>query len=116
MTFYKNESHLSGSLLERQHTTTSVTVPAVSIASFIEKFDIKTIDVLKVDIEGGEFALLSDLLPETLSYIRTILCEVHEDLAKEDVNFLIVKLQAGGFFVQSNIIRKGRYLVYANRL
>jgi len=51
-----------------------ISVPAVRLSRYIEA----PVDILKVDIEGSEFALLSDLcVTGKIDLVKHIVCEVH---------------------------------------
>ncbi len=54
-----------------------VAVPVETIGSLCERFDIRTIDLLKVDIEGAEEELFAQ--PSFLPRVRQILVELHGD-------------------------------------
>jgi len=53
-------------------------IPGVSLASLMESHGLDTIDLLKIDCEGGEYAILSGTPSEALKRIRNIVFEFHE--------------------------------------
>ena len=53
-------------------------IPVISLSEIINRFNLKRIDFLKVDIEGSEFALFSDNT-EWLSLTDKIAMEVHPE-------------------------------------
>jgi FkbM family methyltransferase len=53
-------------------------VPGVSLASLVKDHELTTIDLLKIDCEGGEYEILSGVPTEVLKCIRNIVFEYHE--------------------------------------
>lgn len=53
------------------------TVPAVDIESLLARFSISTLDILKIDIEGGELPLFLHPNRDWLGNVRAILVEHH---------------------------------------
>ena len=51
-------------------------VDALSVSSLLERFGIDTLDVLKIDIEGGEEAVFA-ARPEWVSRVRMFIVELH---------------------------------------
>jgi FkbM family methyltransferase len=58
----RNPEHVSFSATNAQHTKRHVSVPARSIASLMAELGHDHIDLLKLDIEGAEGAVVDDLL------------------------------------------------------
>lgn len=83
VTFYlpKNENHVSGSLTENSviDTSKTVEVPMKSFDDIITELKHKRIDLLKMDIEGSEYDVLSDILKQDVD-IQQILIEFHHRL------------------------------------
>jgi FkbM family methyltransferase len=59
-------------------TSQNPQVRAISIPSLMREFELETIDLLKVDIEGAEKELFSGAAAEWLPRVRNILIETHE--------------------------------------
>ena len=57
----------------------AITVPSMSLKTFIEQLDVTHIDVLKLDIEGAETAALASLSDEMLMRIGQVTVEFHDD-------------------------------------
>lgn len=66
----------------------------VSMATLLNTHGITTVDLLKMDIEGGEQALLDGDLA-WLSQVRAIIAEFHPDVV--DYEALVQRLIAHGF-------------------
>jgi FkbM family methyltransferase len=54
------------------------TVKAYSIPDIMKQFNINTIDILKIDIEGSEKELFSKNLEQWLPHTKTIIIELHD--------------------------------------
>lgn len=70
-----------------------------SLADAFDRCGIDVCDLLKVDIEGGEFALLLDAPPAVLRRIRHLRVEYHDDVEARDHRVLVRALEAAGFVV-----------------
>ncbi len=77
-----------------------VWVEKVSLDAFCQENRIKTIDLLKLDIEGAELPVLEETSDELLSKTKQITVEFHDFIRKDDVPRIrraIKRLQALGF-------------------
>lgn len=77
-----------------------IIVPAVTLAELIERHEILTIDLLKVDIEGAEIGVLLGVDPELAARIRQITVEFHSFLdpaLADGVNAVNAHLKKLGF-------------------
>jgi FkbM family methyltransferase len=57
-------------------------VPTVTLSAFCAEREV-TPDVLKVDVEGGEAAVLGGASPDLLRGLRAVILEVHEPMLRE---------------------------------
>ncbi len=77
-------------------------VPSVSLQTLFERHGIETCDLLKLDVEGAEYAILYGADAATMGRIQRIHCEYHilptDDRAR--VETLVDCLRAHGFEVQ----------------
>ena len=75
----KNHDYVSGSLVKQKNidATNNVRVEMKSIKDIMSELDHKHIDVLKMDIEGSEYAVIKDILASNVS-ITQILIEFHD--------------------------------------
>lgn len=55
-------------------------VPALSVADLMRQFDVRHVDVLKVDIEGGELEVFGPAAEEWVDRVALIAVELHERL------------------------------------
>jgi FkbM family methyltransferase len=60
----------------------TVSVPCITLAECLRRFDIDTLDMLKMDIEGSEWPVLLSTSPAALRRIRYIQLEYHEVAAR----------------------------------
>lgn len=96
-------------------------IDTVTIKEIID--DIGTIDLLKIDIEGGEYNIIENLDPNLFKYINNIFIECHffEKNYKEQYANLLNKLSNNGYLVkeffegQSNNPGKSE-VIYAKKI
>jgi len=95
--FFKNDSNTGGN-------GDVVRVECIDIAEFIRAHDIDRIDVLKVDIEGAEFAVFEHMDRQRLwPIVRNVFAEVHLDYGdykSTRLRSLIGVLEDNGFFLK----------------
>ena len=105
--FYKqtNESYVSQTFIPDLFGGNYDTVDAVSIRDLMMENDHKHIDLLKMDIEGAEVAVLNQMLDEEI-YPKYILVEFDLYLKGKDTNretdVLIQRLQQAGYSILAN--------------
>lgn len=75
----KNKAHVSGSIFDHQLVSDEdyVSVPLKSFSDIIKETGHRTIDVLKMDIEGSEYVVLDSILESDIQ-INQLLLETHE--------------------------------------
>jgi len=56
----------------------SFDLPCISLATALSRNPSREVDLLKVDVEGGEIEIFSSLEPATLSTVRRIAAEFHD--------------------------------------
>lgn len=61
-----NPEHVSHSIVNLQSTTRSFTAPGRSLSSIMSEFGHDRIDLLKLDIEGAEYAVVKSFLAEEI--------------------------------------------------
>jgi FkbM family methyltransferase len=66
---------------EARASTNHPTVPALTVADLLQQFQAPRVDLLKVDIEGGEREVFRDAQPTWLSTVSVLAIEVHESAA-----------------------------------
>jgi FkbM family methyltransferase len=69
-------------------------VKTLTLQKFIENLNHSEIDLLKIDIEGGEHEVFHSSTPETLKKIKNIAMEYHPNKPKKD---LFNKITSSGF-------------------
>ncbi|MGB9880939.1 MAG: FkbM family methyltransferase [Anaerolineae bacterium] len=94
--------HVSHSLLRRAATADEAfRVEVRRLSTLMDMLGHRQLDVLKLDVEGAEYEVISDLLSSSIS-VTQILVEFHvglafQPLSIDDVNRSIRQLQAAGF-------------------
>ena len=91
----------SSLLYKEFNTSKTCEVNAIELSSFCENHQIKTIDLLKLDIEGAELQVLKSLETNFLTnHVIQITVEFHEFLDKNaihDIKEIINRLKKNGF-------------------
>lgn len=99
-----NHWHSTASIIPgnwtKTQTTTAQTVEAVTLSSLING----PIDLLKIDIEGAEQAVLTAAAPK-LHLVKEILCEYHP-VPEQNLKSLLIFLEKIGFCLE--ITKKGK--------
>jgi len=90
-------SHLQG-LQEPSSPGKEVTVPSVPLRELLKRHSFEAVDLLKMDIEGGEFEILNHD-PEIFRMFRYLFVEVHGDRMLRDS--FSTKVTALGFQIQA---------------
>lgn len=75
----------------------TIEVRAFSLADFCRKNKIKKISVLKMDVEGGEYAIFEGLSPADLNMANFVILEYHYSRRYSEIE---TKLRENGFGVQ----------------
>lgn len=96
-----NDTHVSGSLKSQNNVDESkkIEVEVKTFQTIIEENKIKSINTLKLDIEGSEYDIIEDILNSKIQ-IDQICIEFHTRFfpnGKELTNTAIEKLKNGGF-------------------
>lgn len=73
-----------------------VAVRGITLSDLMEELQIDSIDLLKVDIEGGEYELFSGIETETLQKVKRIGMEYH---GNGDTSELFARLSKAGFTI-----------------
>lgn len=85
-------------------------IETISLEDIIKENDIDYIDILKIDIEGGEYDLMSNLSDEIFNKIGQITIEFHDFIdvqLKEKTKQIIDRIHALGF---SSISKPIKYM------
>ena len=80
------QDFVSHSLIRaRQYSRDSIRVPMIRLGTAMQNLGHKRIDILKMDIEGAEYAVLDDLVKEKIP-VGQILVEFHHRLSSMDTS------------------------------
>lgn len=80
--FFKNKKHNASSLIKREANDIEIKINCTTLDNLINSNDIDKVDLLKFDIEGGEFKVFKDF--NNWIKILNIVGEIHNDLNTED--------------------------------
>lgn len=116
ITLNLTKSSLGHSVVSRGANSSSVKVSQLSIESLKKKIDIEKVDLIKFDIEGGEFGLLNN--PLFLQSASAFIGELHFDIVSSFTESDIKDLLAiNGFtFTLLPLEKKGRYIIRASKI
>ena len=96
-----DNSEASSLTLTQRSGVQSVKIPAITLADLLAKYDIQEIDLLKIDIEGEEVSLLTQVDTQVLQRIKQICVEFHIFLYsnhKPLVDDIISRMRSVGFY------------------
>ena len=77
-----------------------VLVSALSLATLLEREGLRDVDLLKMDIEGGEHEVIAGTTPETLRRMRRIALEYHPNGKKKE---LFARIIDAGFEMRRDL-------------
>lgn len=75
-------------------------VETVRLVNYLDEQNITTVDLLKLDCEGGEYDILLPLSNQELQRIKRIVMEYHDGLTEHRHSEIIEKLHNAGFSVE----------------
>ena len=95
-----------------------IPVATIMLLDFIKQFDIETVDLLKIDCEGGEFSILLPLSNQELSRFKRIVMEYHDSITSHHHDELVSLLIKAGFSVEvkPNVVHGDIGYIYAKSL
>jgi FkbM family methyltransferase len=93
----------------------AVTVQTVSLADLMAEHGLQSIDLLKMDCEGGEYEILESSVPEPLSRVRRIVMEAHSIDEQRTPARIERFLDQCGYDVSSVAKADGTSLIWASR-
>jgi len=78
-------------------------VPGISLEELLRDYGIESVDLLKIDCEGGEFAILESIKSDLFSRIRNIVFEFHQiDRVWAKLDSVKGRLQHEGYALQTH--------------
>lgn len=101
MTVGEPSQFISYAGAEPQVQNGKVVVPSISLTEAFARLGITRCDLLKLDCEGAEFAILFNTPDETLSRIERIVMEYHDSPTEYTHRDLAKFLQSKGFQVET---------------
>jgi len=99
-----------------QQPSRKVSVPCVTLEEILKREQISHIDFLKVDCEGGEYAIFDSMSDDTLRRISRIVLEFHKLHPSHDYRRLVKRLEAANFQVTIKRTLLDRYLLQTGML
>lgn len=102
--FYRDSSSANSSLFKRKDSSISIKVHLKSFVNFLDENKIKSIDLLKIDVEGGEYDLLLKLDPKRFKDIGKLFIEIHKIEDKNRVGLVDLLKNNFKLFRQRGIV------------
>lgn len=96
-----NPGHVSHTLIERHTPWPAIEVPVRRLRSIMQNLGHDRIDLLKMDIEGAEYAVLKDLLASGIR-VKQLLVEFHHrwpEIGVEKTKEAIRDLNSAGYLI-----------------
>lgn len=121
ITFHETQDNKSGSILTDHKNIISdrimsYKVKTTTISGLLNYLGLKTVDFLKLDLEGAEYDLLHDVSEDDLKAFRQIYIEFHHHSIKryssKDTNMIVSSICKKGF--KSFSLDDHNYLFYRN--
>jgi hypothetical protein len=116
--FVDSQNSTISSVQKHDALKDSYKVPAISFKTFVKQYNITKINLLKVDIETGEYDLFESLQREDLDMIENMLIEYHINFAgrdMKDVKTITSLLRGAGFkYIVSEEHERGGF-IFANK-
>lgn len=109
--FYPSTESIGSSMVERRSSLAPVEIPGSTIPSLMREAGVDRIDLMKMDIEGGEFEALR---ATPMDDVAEIIVEVHYDLGDGDEK-LVRELLRGFELDFKPLPAPGRFLVHGVR-
>jgi FkbM family methyltransferase len=106
LTFHESRTNESGSLLDdhvnvTHDPTTSYEVDAVTLGSLLKRLGVGSVDILKLDLEGAEYALFDGMTPDQLLPFDQVFVEFHHHavthFSEADTRRIVASISGFGF-------------------
>lgn len=115
----QQDSEASKIITQKFGSDVTMTVPCVSLSSFLDEIGAEEVDLLKIDIEGAELDLVEQTEPDVLRRCAQITIEFHSFVFTEQaprVESAISRLSEAGFYHLDFSIRRTDVLFINNRI
>ncbi len=86
-----------GVRIEGVKSKNSVSVQAISLQDLFSLYNIKKVDLLKMDIEGSEYSVIESSIGLLSTKVQRIIMEYHTDVESDGRNKLVNKLCTNNF-------------------
>lgn len=116
--FVDEENSTISSFTSYGNLKSSYKVKSITFKSFMSQYKLDKIDLLKVDIETGEYPLFDSLDEEDFNKIDNILVEYHLFAGRtydKDVNNLIKKIEKAGYKLEVRKMHPSGGFIFASK-
>jgi FkbM family methyltransferase len=99
-----------------ENNSQKITVPCITLTEIMEQNDLQSVDLLKLDCEGGEYDIIYHTAPELLHRIKRMTIEVHNlDNDQNNMETFNRYLQSLGYTTAHTPINSFCYALEAQR-
>lgn len=99
-----------------KNNSRKITVPCITLTDIIQKNNLQTIDLLKMDCEGSEYDIMYHTGPELIRRINKMMIEVHNlDDERNNINDFNQYVQSLGYTTSYSPINSFCYALEATR-
>jgi len=100
--FVDKSDELANNVFKKDPSLIKEDVTVISLQDIFSKYQIKKVDLLKLDCEGAEYEIILNLPKDILKKIVKISAEIHPDIENYSVDMILKFLIANNFKVDYN--------------
>lgn len=101
-TIFRSHARCASAVLNARDSNNAVEVPAVTLEDLCDRWQLRAVDLVKIDIEGSELSILQTSPPTLLQSIGQITCEFHDFIDpshRPAIRLICNRLEGLGFIV-----------------
>jgi FkbM family methyltransferase len=106
--FISDNPEANSVLPTAMHSGKRIKVPGITIAEFLRRQKINTVDFIKMDIEGAEISVFDSMSDDFLRSIKQITCEFHDFIPE-------MNLEQDVFRIKKRMFDLGFYCIVFSR-
>jgi len=99
---FRSPTRCASACLNDRNPANGVAVPAVTLGELLERWELHHVDLVKIDVEGSELAILQTTPASVLQSIGQITCEFHDFIDathRPTIRLICDRMKALGFIV-----------------
>lgn len=100
-----------------ENNSQTITVPCITLTDIIQKNNLQSVDLLKMDCEGSEYDIIYQTAPALIRRIKKMMIEVHDlDSDRNNITAFDQYVQALGYTTHYSPINSFCYALEANKM